>query len=167
MKTKTILAILAAVVIPLIAPAQQTPSLSQPAPAQAQPQPAPCPTAPQTPQQPKGFHFDIPKQLKQTINQQRQKIQDKTGTTFPSPEDLKQQKQQQPCATSITKPAVPAPATQPPAKPVYVCPPRATLLPNTTYCLLADRTVVDAIPVPPGLQTPAPPASAAPAPAQH
>ncbi len=160
---KTILPLFAVLLVTLTTYAQQA-ATPQPAPALTQPQAAPCPATPQPPvQPPKGFHFDIPKQLKQTINQQRQKIQDKTGTTVPSPDDLKRQAQQQPC----TPPKPTTPANQPPTKPAFVCPPKGQLLPNTSYCLLPDRTVVDAIALPPAFATPAPPAPAAPATAQH
>jgi hypothetical protein len=40
-------------------------------------------------------------------------------------------------------------------KPVYVCPPKSTLIPNYPYCVYADRSVVDAIPLPANLSAPA------------
>jgi hypothetical protein len=48
-----------------------------------------------------------------------------------------------------------------PSKPVYVCPPKSSLVPNYPYCVYPDQTVVDAIP----LTTTAPNPATAPPPA--
>jgi hypothetical protein len=104
--------------------------------------------------------FDLPKGLKQALDKQRQQIQNKTGLTIPSSDDIKQQVQQAaasaPCSQPPKPPAPPAPATPAPApvpakpvKPTYVCPPKATLIAGYAYCLMPDQSVVDAIPLPP------------------
>jgi hypothetical protein len=161
MKTKRVLVILVGLAVPLLAYAQQP---QQPPAAPQQPQAAPC-QPPQQPQPPKGMKFDLPKGLKQALDRQRQQIQNKTGLTIPSSDDLKQQAQQamsQPCAQpKPAAPPAPAPA-QPPAqpasaKPTYVCPPKATLIANHPYCIYPDNTVVDAIPLPASGAVPATP----------
>jgi hypothetical protein len=69
-------------------------------------------------------------------------------------------------------PAIPAPispagaVTLGSSKRVYVCPPNSKLITGYPLCVYADYSVVDAIPLPSNLSTPAPPAFAAPA-AQH
>jgi hypothetical protein len=102
--------------------------------------------------------FDLPKGLRQALDKQRQQIQNKTGLTIPSSDDIKQQVQQaaasvpcsQPPTPKPTTPAAPAPTPVPaqPVKPTYVCPPKATLIAGYTYCLMPDQSVVDAIPLP-------------------
>jgi hypothetical protein len=102
----------------------------QPQPAPTQPQAAPCVTTP-TPQPPKGWHLNIPKGLQQAIDKQRQQIQNKTGLTIPSTQDLTNQAKQavSPCgkAPAPAPAALPIPATTPapqiPAK--AVVPPAA------------------------------------------
>lgn len=72
-----------------------------------------------------------------------------------------------PCPVSTTGGTAPAtkPVPQTPAaaqspttgdKPTYVCPPKTVLIPNTAYCLTADHSTVDAIPLPPSLAAPSP-----------
>jgi hypothetical protein len=152
----TKLLFIAALSLPTAVPAQQP---QQPQPAPQQPQAAPC-APPQRPQLPKGTKLDLPKGLKQMLEKQRQQIQNKTGLTIPSPDDIKQQVQQAaasaPCSQPAPQtpkppvpptPATPAPAT--PVKPTYVCPPKATLIAGYAYCLMPDQSVVDAIPLPP------------------
>jgi len=145
-----------------------------PQPAQQQtaaPTPAPCTPAPKPP---KGFHFGIPPQIQQALDVERQKIQKQTGQTVPSSGDLKQDLQPKPCpAPGKTQPdnkqkTVPpkqavapvTPASQittPDAKPALVCPPKTVLIANTPYCLAADHTTVDAIPLPANQPLPAAP----------
>lgn len=165
MKTKYPLVILAALAVPFIASAQQPPP--------PQPAPVPCAPSPQA-QLPKGTKFDLPKGLKQMLEKQRQQIQNTTGLTIPSADDIKQQVQQagasapcsQPPAQQQVKPPSPAPAAPTPAtpvpatpvKPTYVCPPKSTLIANHPYCIYPDNTVVDAIPLPASGAVPASPA---------
>jgi hypothetical protein len=157
---KTSIFTLVAVAYVLAAPSQAQQSSSP-----AQPQAAPCQPS-QPPQPPKGMKFDLPKGLKQALDKQRQQIQNKTGLTIPSSDDIKQQVQQAaasaPCLQPpAPKPLTPSPAPPPapvPAKPTYVCPPKATLIANHPYCIYPDNTVVDAIPLPASGTVPAPPA---------
>jgi hypothetical protein len=71
------------------------------------------------------------------------------ANTSPAPPTTK------PAPPEKDKPTVPsgAPAS---GKPVYVCPPKSTLIPNFPYCIYPDLSVVDAIPLPPSMTTPAP-----------
>jgi hypothetical protein len=65
---------------------------------------------------------------------------------------------QSPAPKPSAPPATPAPQTPAPtAKPAYVCPPRTVLIANTPYCLAADQTTVDAIPLPLSLAVPVSP----------
>jgi hypothetical protein len=156
--------------------AQQTPSMSQPTPAQAQPaaaSTAPCKTTPAPPRKP-GY---MEKKLKALACKQNKQLCDLPS----SPSEITgQTPDTKPCPviTAATPPvsktqATPAPPSAPatasskPA-PVLICPPKFTLVPGFPYCVNADHSsVVDAISLPASLSAPAPPASAAPAPAQH
>jgi hypothetical protein len=69
-----------------------------------------------------------------------------------------------PCPASTTVNASAASAN---SKPILVCPPNSTLVPDFPYCLKPDHTTVDAIALPPSLSAPPPPVPAAPAPTQH
>jgi hypothetical protein len=64
-----------------------------------------------------------------------------TGTAKP----CTQSPAPKPPAPGISAPQTPAPN----AKPALVCPPKTVLIANTPYCLAADHTTVDAIPLPP------------------
>ena len=146
--TKTIAALTLAAMIAYSGHGQQVTN-SQP----TQPQTTPCTPAPKPP---KGFHFGIPPKLQQAIDKQRQQIQNKTGQTVPSTDEVKKDLQPKPCpAPGKAQPDNPQKA--PPAKPVspppqaeFVCPPKATLIPGQPYCIFNDRKVVDAIPLPAG-----------------
>jgi hypothetical protein len=176
MKTKTILAILA-VVIPLIAAAQQTSSTPQPTPAQAPP--AAMSTIPCTksiPAQQRNPSY-VEKKFKTLACKQNPQFCDLpsspaevTGVT----PDAK------PCPPPAAISAAPKPQTQPapipPAaqasatgsnKTTFACPPQTSLIPGFPYCLKPDHTTVDAIPLPASSSAPAPLAPTAPAPAQH
>ena len=60
--------------------------------------------------------------------------------------------------TQQTPNAAALPASPVTNKPTYVCPPNTILIPNHPYCLTADHSLVDAIPLPPGLTVPVSPA---------
>jgi hypothetical protein len=176
MKTKTALAVFAALVASLTAVGQQA-ATPQPTPAQASTAPAttaPCSKATPAPPHKPGYlekkaralacaHdkslCDLPKSPDEVLG----------GPTDPKPCPVSTAGSPSPAkAQPQTTPAPPAPPASATAnsKPVYVCPPKATLISGFPYCLNPDHSVVDAIPLPAGL-SPAPPASAAPAPAQH
>lgn len=103
--------------------AQQTP---QPQPVPAQPQTAPCTTT-TTPQPPKGWH--LPQGLQQAIDKQRQQIQNKTGLTIPSTQDLANQAKQamSPCGKAPAPPPAPQPIPAP--TPVPQAPAKVTAPP--------------------------------------
>jgi len=169
---KTVLALFAMIAYPILA---QQAATSQPTPAQAPTAPAttaPCSKA--TPDQP---HKDswLQKKARAFACKQNKNLCDlpssPTEITGVTPDT-------KPCPASTVGGAVPAKAPAQPApapsasatangKPVYVCPPKATLIPGFPYCLNADRSVVDAIPLPTSLSAPVPTASPAPASAQH
>jgi hypothetical protein len=174
---KTALAVFASFVASLAASAQQTPSTSQPTPAQAQPAAAstvPCnKSAPAPPPKPGYLEkkaralacahdktlCDIPKSPDEVLG----------GPTDPKPcpakpatlAPVKTQAQPTPAPSAIPVSAAAS------SKPVYFCPPKSSLISGFPYCLNPDGSVGDALPLPPGLSAPAPPASAAPAQAQH
>ena len=113
--------------------AQQTPSTSQPTqpqPAPAQPQAAPCATTP-TPQPPKGWHFNLPKGMQQAIDKQRQQIQNATGITVPSTQDLANQAKQamSPCGKAPAPAPAPTPQPMPAPTPVPQTPAKTTTPP--------------------------------------
>jgi hypothetical protein len=167
----------AVLLVSLTSVGQQTPSTSQPTPVQAQPaaaSTAPCNKSAPDPQHKPGW---LEKKARALAC-----AHDKGLCDLPkSPDDaLGTPTGGKPCpanpATSATvkpqaqptptPPAVPALATTS-NKPVLVCPPKASLIPGFPYCLNPDRSVVDAIALPPSLSAPAPPVPAAPAQAQH
>jgi len=113
----------------------------------------------------------MPDGLLNAFKKQQAKIEKQTGLTIPQPNPADSAKPAQkpaPCppAAAVKPPATPPvtppvaaaqlPAAQGIGKPVYVCPPKSTLIPNFPYCIYPDLSVVDAIPLPPGMTTPAP-----------
>jgi hypothetical protein len=66
-----------------------------------------------------------------------------------------------PAAKPCTQTPAPKQPVTPPqvpnAKPALVCPPKTVLIANTPYCLAADHTTVDAIPLPANQPLPAAP----------
>jgi len=134
MKTKHNLLILVALTLPPAVLSQQP---QQPPPAPTQPQAAPCAPTP-TPQPPKGLHFNLPKGLQQAIDKQRQQIQNQTGITVPSTQDLTNQAKQamSPCGKA------PAPAPTPPPQPI----PAPTPAPQTPAKTAAPATPPSEIP---------------------
>jgi hypothetical protein len=174
MRTKHSLQVIAALVVPLTLFAQQA-ATPQPTPAQGPNAPAttaPCSkTTPAPPRKP-GYLERKARALACA--------HDKSLCDLPkSPDDvLGGTPDTKPCPASTVGGAAPAKAPAQPApapsasatansKPVYVCPPKATLIPGFPYCLNPDHSVSDAIALPPSLSTPAPTASPAPATAQH
>lgn len=174
MKTTNLLLALAALAAPLALKAQQPP--------QGQVQSAPASAAPCGKQTPPSPHKPtwLEKKTKALACKQNRNFcdlpsstEEVTGAT-PQPKTCPASPAPiSPTPKSATsekdKPAAPVnPATGTPSsgKPVLVCPPKSTLIPGFPYCVFPDRTVVDAMPLP-TVSTPAPPASAAPAPAQH
>jgi hypothetical protein len=101
----------------------------QPQPATPQPQAAPCATTP-TPQPPKGWNFKLPQGLQQAIDKQRQQIQNKTGLTIPSTQDLTNQAKQavSPCgkAPALAPAPIPAPTPAPQTPAKTTAPPAAS-----------------------------------------
>jgi hypothetical protein len=186
MTTTKFLVALAALAAPLAVKAQQNPQTPQlpPAPA-AQVQPSPASVAPCAKQAPPAPHKPgwLEKKAKAMACKQNKNlcdlpssVKDATGETSAPPPCPVNTASKPPAPLVSKTDAAPAkpPVTASPAagatgngKPVYVCPPKSTLIPNFPYCLMPDRSVVDAIPLPANLSAPAPPASAAPAPAQH
>lgn len=176
MKTSTLLLVLLAFAPPAVAEAQQTsqtPQIFQAVPTQsASGSSTPCGKQTSTPPRKPGW---LEKQTKALACKQNRNfcdlpssVNDATGLT-PKP---------QPCPATtapnpqIVKPAITGTATANqamivPAKPVYVCPPKSSLIPNYPYCLTADHSVVDAIQLPTSMSVPAPPAPAVSGPAQH
>lgn len=102
----------------------------QPQPAPTQPQAAPCVTTP-PPQPPKGWHFNLPQGLQQAIDKQRQQIQNKTGLTIPSTQDLANQAKQaaSPCSKAPTPATIPTPQPIPAAIPAPQTPAKTTTPP--------------------------------------
>lgn len=100
----------------------------QPQPAPAQQPAAPCVTTP-PPQPPKGWHFNLPKGLQQAIDKQRQQIQNQTGITVPSTQDLANQAKQamSPCGKAPAPPPAPQPIPAP--TPVPQAPAKVTAPP--------------------------------------
>lgn len=172
MKTTRHLLILAALLGPFASQAQQSPQQPQPTqPLPAQAQPATAPTVPCD----KGV--PNPPRKQGWAEQKTRAIACKHNKNFcglPSstPEITGETPEAKPCpATAPPKQVAPStPQTQqtpnaiappaPPAtnKPPYVCPPNTILIPNHPYCLTADHSLVDAIPLPPGMTVPVSPA---------
>lgn len=167
MKTQIINLALAALLAPF-GGVQQIPSTSQPTPAQAQPATAtiaPCNKGTQAQPHKQGW---AEKKLKALACAQNKNLCDLPS----SPSEITgATPDAKPCPPKA--PTTPAPPLKPqvqasptPAtgqatataggKPTFVCPPKTTLIPNTPYCLAADHTTVDAIPLPPSLAAPTP-----------
>jgi hypothetical protein len=156
MKTSALLLTFAAL-LTLTGHAQQSP---QPQSAQAQP----CIT-PATPQPPKGTGFHLPKKLSDALAKPLNGVEQNTGIHIDPNQVAKDATTPKPCpvATPIAQPkpqilpATPTPQTGiPNAKPEFVCPPKATLIPGQPYCIFSDRKVVDAIPLPSGILSDSP-----------
>jgi hypothetical protein len=169
MKTPIALPALA-VLFAILTQAQQTPSTSQPSPVQAQTAAAstvPCKSSAPQPRKP-GWLEKKTKALACKQNKQACDLPSSPNDIFGGTPDAK------PCPTNtaaspspLKAQPIPALPTNTATKPVYVCPPKATLIPGFPYCMYADHSTVDAIALPPSLSAPASPAPAAPAPAQH
>jgi hypothetical protein len=153
MRATKLLLVSAALLVAYNVQAQQSPS-PQPPPQTAATTSTPCKsTAPAQPHRPGWLEKkarDLACKKNANLCQLPSSSDDATGTTQTG----------KPCAQNpAPKPsaplATPAPQTPPPnAKPAYVCPPRTVLIANTPYCLAADQTTVDAIPLPPSLAAP-------------
>lgn len=126
---KTQIIAFAALTYLLTVPGQvQQPPQPQQAPAQ---QPAaPCATTP-PPQPPKGWHFNLPKGLQQAIDKQRQQIQNQTGITVPSTQDLANQAKQamSPCGKAPAPAPAPVPQPTPTPSPAPQAPAKTTAPP--------------------------------------
>ena len=161
MKTSITYLALAALLTSTVGQAQQSPSTPQPTPTST----APCSKGAPAQQRQPGW---LEKKAKAFACQQNKNLCDLPSSpseiTGGTPGD-------KPCpATTTASPASPPKAQLPtsntttpaPASsgttPAYVCPPKSELIPGTPYCLTGDHTTVDAIPLPPGMSTPAPPA---------
>ena len=173
MKCRLISPILAVLIASLASMAQQSPQQpqpTQPPPAQAQPAPAspvPCnKTASTPPHKPTWLETKTRafacKQNKNLCDLPSSTTEITGGTpdTKPCPANAtakqvpppKPQTQQAPNTTALS----PSPAAG--VAPPYVCPPNTILIPNHPYCLTADHSLVDAIPLPPGMTAPVSPA---------
>ena len=113
--------------------AQQSPSPAQPQ--QTQTPSAPCAAPAQPPQPPKGWHFNLPKGLQQAIDKQRQQIQNQTGITIPSTQDLANQAKQAitPCGTASTPTPKAAPTPTLPPAPTPQVPAKTTAAPIAPF----------------------------------
>jgi hypothetical protein len=179
MKNTHLLLTFAALMAPAAVKAQQNPQPAQtlqPSQAQAASQQVAAPCAKQAPPRKAGWLEKKAKAIACSHNKQlcdlpssTDEVTGGTSNAKPCPANPVPNSPPTKSASAATdKPAIPTNAAVAPAnnKPVFVCPPKTTLIPNYAYCLTADHTVVDAILLPPSLSS-APPAVAAPAPAQH
>jgi hypothetical protein len=173
MKTTTFLLILAALLASVASRAQQspqTPQPTQPPSAQAQPatvSPVPCDKGVSNPPRKQGWAEQKTRAIACKHNKNlcglpssTPEITGGTPDTKPCPANAtakqvpppKPQTQQAPNTTALS----PSPAAG--VAPPYVCPPNTILIPNHPYCLTADHSLVDAIPLPPGMTVPVSPA---------
>jgi hypothetical protein len=158
MKPTTIL-ILAALLAPM-SQAQQ-----QPQPQTQQAKVDPCITTTPPPAPPNGIKLHFPKRLSDALAKPLNGVEQNTGIHIDPNQVAKDATTPKPCpvATPIAQPkpqilpATPTPQTGiPNAKPEFVCPPKATLIPGQPYCIFSDRKVVDAIPLPSGILSDSP-----------
>jgi hypothetical protein len=174
MTTATLSILLSALPVNAQTPSQNLTSLPTTTPVQsAAPSAAPCKATPATPRKP-GY---VEKKLKALACKQNKQLCDlpsspseitgKTPDIRPCPVITAATPPVSKTQATPAPPSAPATASSKPA-PVYICPPKFTLVPGFPYCVNADHSsVVDAISLPASLSAPAPPASVAPAPAQH
>lgn len=158
MTTTKFLVALAALATPLAVKAQQNPQPPQLPPATtAQIQPTPC--AKQAPPPPHKPGWLEKKATAMACKQNKNlcdlpsSVPDVTGQTpdaKPCPANTASNAPAPPKTNAAPAkppvPASPAAAAASNGKPVYVCPPKSTLIPNFPYCLMPDHSVVDAIP---------------------
>jgi hypothetical protein len=155
MKTTTFLLALAALMAPAAMKAQQNPQpIQAPLPPQIQVQSAAANVPPCGKQSSPPAHKPtwLEKKTKALAYKQNKNfcdlpssVGDAVGET-PKPQPCPTTSGPAP-STSKTAAAGPSPvasATPVPAKPVYVCPPKSSLIPNFPYCVFPDHSVVDA-----------------------
>jgi hypothetical protein len=111
MKTLVSILLFAAVVFPVLGYGQQTPP---PQPLQTQGNLSPCNGTTNPATLPNRFHFKIPPALQRQIDKQRQQIENKTGITLPTTDEVIQDiRQPKPCVPTPVAPALPPSAVAP------------------------------------------------------